>query len=394
MLRVVHSKVVRPSLGPASGMRDADSSRESVTCRRATDGDDAVLLLDQTGAATGCNLAFGRRVDMPCGDLVGLRFTDPALGLSQEAQVAVHKALTVGETYVGRDEDPAGHQSMLVPNNLSVSPLRALGGGIAGVCVVRGGQRGRAEIEQQLMKAQELALAGVLSAGTVHDLNNLLHLIHGHARLLAAKLGADAAASSINEIDQAVQRASGIVANVLCFGRSGSLERSAVCLNRVVSAVCNMLRPMLRAEVKIIYATDIGSTYVYGNVSQLEQIVANLCLNARDAMPQGGTIEVRLRAADPVIWSSVVPEVMTPGRFAELVVGDNGEGMSESTLEHLFEPFYTTKRNGKGTGLGLAVTRTMVEAHCGAIVVRSALGEGSVFHVLLPVEPLEPESGS
>jgi signal transduction histidine kinase len=394
MLRVVHSKVVSPSLGPVSGMRGASGARESLTCKRAVDSDDAVLLLDQAGAVTGCNQAFGKRVDTACGDLVGTRFTDPVLGLSQEAQHAIQRALAFGEAYVGRDEDPHEYQTTLIPNNLSVSPLRAQGGGIAGVCIVRGGQRGRAEIEQQLMKAQELALAGVLSAGTVHDLNNLLHLIHGHARLLAAKLGEGLAESSMHEIDQAVQRASGIVANVLCFGRSGSLERSAVCLNRVVSAVCNMLRPMMRPEVKITYATDVGSTYVYGNVSQLEQIVANLCLNARDAMPQGGTIEVRLRAADAAIWSGVVAEVNTPGRYAELVVGDNGEGMSESTLEHLFEPFYTTKRNGKGTGLGLAVTRTMVESHGGAIMVRSALGEGSVFHVLLPVEALEQDASA
>jgi len=237
----------------------------------------------------------------------------------------------------------------------------------------------RRRLEAQLRESQKMDAIGRLAGGIAHDFNNLLTVIHGNAELLRdSQLDPDTAFELVEDIRGASERAAGLVRQLLTFGRRQQAKPEVVDLNIVVNEMAGLLRRLLGERIAIV--ANMAPTVVRTRVdrSQLEQVIMNLAVNARDAMPGGGTL---------TISTSIGSEVSTglaPVQLARLLVADTGSGMTPEVRARIFEPFFTTKGPGKGTGLGLATVYGIVKQSGGQIGVDSAVGVGTAFRVELP----------
>jgi PAS domain S-box-containing protein len=241
-------------------------------------------------------------------------------------------------------------------------------------------------LEDQLAQAQKLQSIGRLAGGVAHDFNNLLTAILGNAELALLDLSDDQPAQeSVREIVKAAERAASLTRQLLSFARKQIIDPVPLDLSAVVAGSIEMLRRLLGEDVEIMAELDEGLDIVKADPGQVQQLLVNLTVNARDAMPDGGRLAIEtanLTVGDE--YRSVHPDV-APGRYATLAVTDTGTGMGEDVLAHLFEPFFTTKRQGEGTGLGLATCHGIVEQSGGRIWVHSEVGLGTTVTVLLPV---------
>jgi two-component system cell cycle sensor histidine kinase/response regulator CckA len=243
----------------------------------------------------------------------------------------------------------------------------------------------RKALEDQLRQAQKMEAVGKLAGGVAHDFNNLLTVITGYSQILMDQHSANTQAShSIEQISKAADRASSLTRQLLAFSRRQMLQPRLVRLNKLVRNLEKMLRPLLGERIQIVVraSTDLGA--VRADPSQLEHILMNLAVNARDAMPRAGTLTVETANADLGEAFRRTHPGASPGQYVMLSVSDTGTGMNEHTLAHLFEPFFTTKEPGKGTGLGLSMVYGIVKQSGGYITVDSDLGQGSTFRIYLP----------
>jgi signal transduction histidine kinase/ActR/RegA family two-component response regulator len=240
-------------------------------------------------------------------------------------------------------------------------------------------------LEEQLREAQKLEAVGLLAGGIAHDFNNLLQVIGGNASLALlpdnARHDRDLA---IGEIIAAVDRASQMTRQLLAFGRRQALRREDVELNGLISAHLSMLRRLIPQNIRVDFRAATQPVVAEADKGQLEQVLLNLCLNARDAMPGGGQLSI---AVEPVNLDDATAEQLCQrpaGPFARITVSDTGQGMTAAVLERIFEPFFSTKSRDKSYGLGLAVVYGIVRQHEGHIAARSAPGQGTTFSVHLP----------
>jgi signal transduction histidine kinase/ActR/RegA family two-component response regulator len=243
----------------------------------------------------------------------------------------------------------------------------------------------RQSLENQLRQAQKMEAVGRLAGGVAHDFNNLLTVIKGHSDLLEMKLGTlSPAQPSIAQVRKAADRATALTRQLLAFSRMQVLQPRVVDMNSLISDVGKMLPMLIGEEIEYTFRPGQSLARVKADPSQIEQVLVNLAVNARDAMPQGGkfTIATRNVVLDSAYAHSHPPSV--PGRYVLLTVGDTGSGMDELTRAKIFEPFFTTKELGKGTGLGLATVYGVVKQSGGYIWVDSAPGRGTRFEILLP----------
>ncbi|MGH7703803.1 MAG: PAS domain S-box protein [Gemmatimonadales bacterium] len=242
----------------------------------------------------------------------------------------------------------------------------------------------RHRLEEELRQAKKMEAVGRLAGGVAHDFNNLLTSLLGHADLLLEELASDSGLrESVEEIRTAGQRAAALTRQLLAFSRKQVLEPRVLDLNAVASGVRNMLGRLIGEDIELLARLDPELGRVRADPGQLEQVILNLAVNARDAMPEGGKLVIETGNVD----LSVSPSErfgIPPGRYATLTVRDTGLGMDAETLEHVFEPFFTTKQVGKGTGLGLATVYGIVKQSGGYIDVKSDLGRGTTFVVYLP----------
>jgi PAS domain S-box-containing protein len=243
----------------------------------------------------------------------------------------------------------------------------------------------RKALEDQLRQAQKMEAVGKLAGGVAHDFNNLLTVITGYSQILMDQHSENAQAShSIEQIFRAAERAASLTRQLLAFSRRQMLQPRLVSLNTIVRNLEKMLRPLLGERIQIVVrsSSDLGG--VRADPGQLEHILMNLAVNARDAMPKGGTLTVATANADLGESFTRTHPGAIPGPYVMLSVSDTGMGMNDHTLTHLFEPFFTTKEPGKGTGLGLSMVYGFVKQSGGYISVDSKLGEGAIFQIYLP----------
>ncbi|HEX2219815.1 MAG TPA: PAS domain S-box protein [Gemmatimonadales bacterium] len=241
-------------------------------------------------------------------------------------------------------------------------------------------------LEEQLRQAQKMEAVGQLAGGVAHDFNNLLTAIIGNAELLLREIAPeDSRRLDVLEINRAAHRAAGLTRQLLAFSRKQVLQPRIVDLNIVVSDLTAMLRRIIGEHVELRLQLQPGLGRVLADPGQLEQVITNLAVNARDAMPSGGMLTIRTADVEAADVPSRGPEP-TPilGPLVELSVSDDGVGMDERTQARLFEPFFTTKELGRGTGLGLATVYGIVRQSGGYIRVSSRLHHGSTFTVYLP----------
>jgi len=243
----------------------------------------------------------------------------------------------------------------------------------------------RKSLERQLFQAQKMEAIGQLAGGVSHDFNNLLTAILGYSQLMAEMIPPDSPfGEHLTEIQRAGERAKDLTRQLLTFSRKQIISPRILDLNSIVGGMEKLLRRLIPENVQIAFRIASDTLPIKADAGQIEQVIVNLAVNARDAMPNGGTITIETGAADlDEEYTRHHPDIAA-GRFGMLALSDNGIGMDDRTKAHLFEPFFTTKEPGKGTGLGLATVYGIVKQSGGHISVYSEVGIGTTFKVYFP----------
>jgi signal transduction histidine kinase/DNA-binding response OmpR family regulator len=312
----------------------------------------------------------------------------PAEGICESCPTA--KALkdgSVQEAVMGMRQASGARTFRVV-----ASPIRDGDGRITGAIELLEDITERTELENRLRHAQKMESIGTLAGGIAHDFNNILSAIIGYTELAMLDLEPDRPSrQDLREVLQASQRAKNLVAQILAFSRQQESVFGPVQLRLIAKETIKLLRATLPASIRIEDYLDSGSV-VNGDAGQLQQVLMNLCTNAYHAMrADGGTLRVTLE--ERLVQNPAAADLhhVKPGAYLQLTVADTGSGMDPATLARIFEPYFTTKEKGEGTGLGLSMVYGIVKAHDGAIHVESAPGRGAVFSVYLPQlsEPVE-----
>ena len=247
------------------------------------------------------------------------------------------------------------------------------------------------ETQQALGNSQKLESLGRLAGGVAHDFNNFLTVIRGYSRQLAQHLDpASPLSDDIAEMNAACDQAMLLTKQLLAFSRRQSLEPEVLDLNDAISSMAKMLAQLLGGDIEVVIATGASHARVKADPGQIHQVILNLFLNARDAMPHGGKLTIETSDAELTAAEARRLHDAAAGRYVLLSIRDGGIGMSEETKSHVFEPFFTTKPMGQGTGLGLATVHGIVKQSGGHIQVETAPGEGTTFRILFPLSSEEP----
>lgn len=243
----------------------------------------------------------------------------------------------------------------------------------------------REVLEQQLRQAQKMEAVGQMAGGLAHDFNNLLQVIGGYAELLQMNLEPDnPVASAISEISKASLRGKELINQLLAFSRRHVLSPTDLNLNEIIAPLLKMIRGLIGEHIELDFIAGHNLGTVHADCGMIEQVLVNLCVNAHDAMPDGGTLTIETENVLIDGGYAKAHSWATPGHYVLLSVTDTGCGMDRKTTKRIFEPFFTTKEVGKGTGLGLSVAFGIVKQHSGNISVYSEEDKGSIFKIYLP----------
>ena len=320
------------------------------------------------------------RLKIKPAELVGMSLLDYFETADQTfLPIAAHRRAVAGEPMTFHVEWKSGSYAC------HVEPLRDSDGQVSGAICMSLDITDRKQLEEQLRQAQKMEAVGRLAGGIAHDFNNLLMVIQGYSDLLVERLpDGDPLRRNAEQIQMASQRASSLTRQLLAFSRKQMLAPKILNVQSVVAEMEKILRRLIGEDVQLetSSAPDLG--LIKADRSQIEQVILNLAVNARDAMPQGGRLTIETANVELDASYSHPPAVLSPGRYVMLAVTDNGCGMDAETQAHVFEPFFTTKEKGKGTGLGLATVYGVVKQSGGYVWVYSEPGRGTSFKIYLP----------
>jgi two-component system, cell cycle sensor histidine kinase and response regulator CckA len=250
------------------------------------------------------------------------------------------------------------------------------------------------QLEEQFLRAQRLEIIGTLAGGVAHDLNNMLGPILNSAQLLRHSVTEERGHKWLAIMESNARRGADLVRQVLTFARGLGTERGLLQLKHLVREIDRMMQETFPASVVTVVELPKDPWLVWGDATQVHQVLLNLCVNARDAMPDGGKLTVSVSNVEFQEPTAFGEDELPPGRYVELAVRDTGTGMPAEVQQKIFDPFFTTKEPGKGTGLGLATVANIVKHHEGVIALESEPGKGTVFKIYLPAADLAelPES--
>ena len=280
--------------------------------------------------------------------------------------------------------------------SLSVSPIRDAEGNIVGASTIARDITAQKRAEDQLRQAQKMEAVGRLAGGIAHDFNNILGIITACSELLMMRMGPGAVpVEYIDNIREAAKRGATLTRQLLTFSRRQTSQPQVLDINERLKDLSKLLRPLMGDDVEVVLLARSADAVVEVDPSHLDQIVVNLAVNARDAMPQGGKLIVETAAVEFDEGFARQRPPMKAGSYVMLAISDNGSGMDQATVSRVFEPFFTTKEMGKGTGLGLATVYGIVQQSGGQIFVYSEPGRGTTFKIYLPsaahkVEVVQP----
>jgi PAS domain S-box-containing protein len=371
-------------IGREESRRAAEAERDRLAevVEQATE---SVVICDLDGRIVYVNPAFtqisgyrqdevlGRRPDFLQGE-----------GQAPETAAAIGKAILEGGSWAGQSVDRRkdGTERQM---DLIIAPRLGHDGRLAGTMTIgRDASRERA-LEAQLMQAQKLEALGRFAGGIAHDFNNLLTAIAGYAEILKAELAVDdPRTDDVVEIQHAASRATQLTAQLLAFSRRQILNPRPLDPATVVTGVVPMLRRLIGEDIELVVEAEPGLGPVLADPGQLDQVLVNLALNARDAMPRGGRLVIAIAEADIDAEFAAARGSSSPGPHVVFEVSDTGSGMTPEVLNRAFDPFFTTKGPGKGTGLGLSTVFGIVEQSNGCVDVQSEPGQGTTFRIYLP----------
>ena len=266
--------------------------------------------------------------------------------------------------------------------SLAVSPIYDAEGKVVGASTIARNITSQKKIEHQLRQSQKMEAVGRLAGGVAHDFNNLLGIVTACSELLRDRVSADSM-EYIDNISEAAKRGASLTRQLLAFSRRQPVQMQVLDLNQKLKDVSKLLRPLMGDDVEIVLLPRTATAIVEADAGQLDQIVVNLAVNARDAMPRGGRLIIETSVFE-FDESFAREHSMVAGRYVMLAISDNGVGMDEATRSRIFEPFFTTKEIGKGSGLGLATVYGIVTQNGGHVWVYSEVGHGTTFKIYLP----------
>jgi PAS domain S-box-containing protein len=371
-------------------IRSEEALRESEARKTAIleSALDCVLTVDEEGRIIEANSAteqtFGYRRAELLGASLAERLVPPALreGVLREFKLCGNRA--PGQL-LDRRVEMTGQRADGAQLPVELSVIRIPLGGPPMFTVVLRDITERLSLEHQLRQAQRLESVGQLAAGVAHEFNNILAIIRGYADLLAGYgLSESETREALQRISTATERAAGLTQQLLAFSRKQIMHQKVVDLTTAISRLVRVLCQVLGEHITVEFSGAASTPPVFADPGMIEQVVMNLAVNARDAMPRGGRLRIELSAARLTEEQARHNPEARAGHFACLTVSDTGVGMDQQTLSRIFEPFYTTKEVGKGTGLGLATVYGIVKQHEGWIEVTSELNQGASFRVFLP----------
>ncbi|MCF7797370.1 MAG: PAS domain S-box protein [Lentisphaeria bacterium] len=346
---------------------------------------EAVAITDPEGIVLYVNPAFERITGYKREESMGhvLRNLQPDHA-DAVALAAIRQALDQHKSWTGR-ATMHRHDGSTYDEEATISPVVDGKDKIVNLVAIKRDITRQLQMEAQLQQSQKMESVGLLAGGIAHDFNNLLTPILGYSEMAMLGLAEDEPLhNTFDQIHSAAQRAKELTTQLLAFGRKQVIEMQVTDLNQVVNDLNTMLRRTVREDIQITYKLAPDLPRVNADPSQIEQVLLNLAGNAQDALADGGFIVIeteRVHVEEPLVASGLDIE---PGAYVVLSVSDNGHGMNSETLDHIFEPFYTTKERGKGTGLGLATAYGIIKQHNGRILASSEPGVGTTFKVYLP----------
>jgi two-component system cell cycle sensor histidine kinase/response regulator CckA len=345
---------------------------------------DAVYIRDLVGHYVIVNPAFAKYFEKPVEEIVGKTAAQlfdfaTARRLSETDRLVIETGLT--QTFEYELPLVNGTRAFLAMK----SPYRDGQGKTIGVIVVARDITEYRAMEERLRQSQKMEAIGTLAGGVAHDFNNLLMVIAGYGSVLNEALaGEPKLRAQVEQIQKASERAAALTRQLLAFSRKQTIQPVLLSLNSAVTGVEKLLRRLIGENISIVtlLGPDLGSVRV--DAGQIEQVILNLAVNARDAMPDGGKLTLETRHREIGAGRNSQAEAVEPGRYVELSVSDTGIGMDAQMQAHIFEPYFTTKPSGKGTGLGLSTVYGIVQQAGGYISFSSKLREGTTFRILLP----------
>jgi PAS domain S-box-containing protein len=278
----------------------------------------------------------------------------------------------------------------LYEEKATISPVLDEEGRICHYVAVKFDLTREIKLQNELHHAQKMEALGQMAAGITHDFNNILQIILGHVHFVQDELDPSSQQfADVEQIRRAAESAAELTSRLMAFGYSQINSFEPLQLNTVVKESLALLRRVLRENTRVEFRSGAETAEILADPNQLQQLILNLALNAQDAMPRGGRIEVSTGTIAAPAREQESDSSEKPAQLACLRVKDEGIGMDRVTQEQIFDPFFTTKSLGGGTGLGLATVYGIVQQHGGTIQVRSALGEGTEFEILIPIREEE-----
>ena len=347
--------------------------------------EDAILSKDLNGTITSWNKGAERIYGYTPEEVVGKHI---ALLIPADRPDEIPQILRK----IARGERIDHHESVRVTKDgrrldvfVSVSPLRNAAGDVVGASVIARDVTAQKRAEGQLRQPQKMEAIGRLAGGVAHDFNNVLGIINACADFLRDRIDPAAEPSLyVENIRKAIERGTSLTKQLLAFSRTSAVQPRVLDLNERLRDISKLLRPLLGDDIEILIVPRTPSAVIEADPGQLDQIVVNLALNARDAMPRGGKFILETGAMTLNAGFAEKDQARVPGKYVMLAVSDTGTGMNEGTVSRIFEPFFTTKEAGKGTGLGLATVYGIVKQSAGHIMVYSEPGQGTTFKIYLP----------
>jgi PAS domain S-box-containing protein len=372
---------------------EEDQRRLATALEQAAEG---VIITDTKGIIQYVNPAVERITGFCSEELLG---KTPAVFKSGEHDAAFYRQLwdtiKAGNTWLGRLVNKRKDGS-LFHEDATISPVRNASGEITNFVAVKRDITEHLELSKQLFQAQKMEAVGTLAGGVAHDFNNILQVVLGYSELILSEEHLpERYRDDLEKVNRAARNGADLVGRLLTFSRKSEIKPLSINLNRRIEQLQKMLSRTIpkMIEIELILADNLSS--VHADPTQVDQILMNLAVNARDAMPEGGRLTIR---TENVILEEDYCRAhlgAKPGHYVLLSVSDTGKGMDNETMQHIFEPFFTTKSPGEGTGLGLAMVYGIVKQHGGHIMCYSEPSEGTIFKVYFPalISPAElPET--